>query len=209
MRTKIISIVCIISLLIFVLPVGANSDNPVGTITSFTISNSGTVEVIGYYDNTDWKETTILLIRGTDLTEGITAEDIMYIGQEPMGENNTFYYRFKIDRKFSQQPCTLAISGGALLTVTNVIPDILAVADVANNALRVGNDFYDIGHAAYTADNISHSIEEGGNIIYYKIGDMWFDMLDEEAIDVDFFVIQNAVAEETITHWEMNNYYHF
>ena len=212
MRSKLISIICITAMLIFaVFPNITVSGEPVGTITSFYITSSGTVEVTGYYDDTDWTETTILLVRGTAWTGNITAEDIMYIDQKPMGNNNTFYYRFKVDERFSSAPCVLAINGGELITAVSSIPDIqdLDAGDISNNALRVGNDFYDIGHSQYTPDNIAGSIERGGNIIYYQIGNMWFDVLDEAATGVEFLVSKNAVSAEDVSQWVVEEYYHY
>lgn len=210
MRSKILSVACMIVMLIFAAaPSVTVTAASTGTITSLTISDSGVFEIIGYYDDTDWTASALLLFKGTELSSDISSEDIMYINQEPLGNNNTFYYRFKVDERFSEQPYVLAINGGELISVTGTVPRILDVIDVANNALRVGDDFYDIGHVMYTPNNIADSIEYGGNVIYYKIGDMWFDVLDENATSAAYLVSSNATPEEEVSQWYMRKYHHF
>ena len=60
----------------------------------------------------------------------------------------------------------------------------------------------------FTPDNISASIERGGNTVHYKIDGKWFDMLDPKATDGSYFnSSENAVADEVWDAWEIDNFY--
>lgn len=182
-----------------------------GTFSKFYVDSTGTVEVSGYFEDTAQRDTTILM---TDIADIMTtdnpAEHIMYIDQQPMGNNNVFLYRFQLDEKWSNSPYVLKVNGGELIEMSGTLREIPSkIHNAANNALRVGNDIYDIGCPYYTPDNISASIERGGNKIYYKIGGLWFNMLDPLAVSTEYFKSENAVSEEEWDAWEIDTYYHY
>lgn len=181
-----------------------------GEITSFTVSVDGTAEVTGYFNAPEIPTATLLLVEGDDITNDLVDDQIIAIDQRQLGNNGSFYFRVRIRNEHSLKTVTLGIGGNGVLKKTITLPEIQGIiAAVSNNALRVGNDIYDIGHSAYTPDNISASIEEGGNTIYYKIGDMWFNMLSEDATSIEYFVTANAEPENTVKGWKIDCYYHF
>lgn len=183
-----------------------------GEIQRFYVDSSGTAELSGYFDNTEQNSTTMLLTTDADEATIFNApnENIMYIEQPELGNNGTFYMHFPIDEKFSTSNYVLRMNGGTLLTTSGTLREIPAgISKVADNAIRVGNDAYDIGCNGYTPNNISKSIERGGNKIYYKIGGKWFDMLNPKATSTAYFTDENAVPESEWDLWEIDTYYHY
>ncbi|MDY3030808.1 MAG: hypothetical protein SOS24_03480 [Clostridia bacterium] len=152
----------------------------------------------------------MLMTDGATLTSQNISDHIMYLDQQALGNNGVFYYRFQIDEKFSESPYELKVQGGTTLTQSGTLREIPSkIYNVADNAIRIGNDVYDIGCPKYTPDNISNSIAEGGNVIYYKIGGKWYDMLNENATSTAYFTAANAISEDEWDTWEIDNYYHY
>ena len=209
MRNRIYAIVTALCL---VLGIGVFADTT-GEITTMYVDSTGKAEIIGYFDNANAPYgAAMIMYDGTNLgnLSGDLTEHIMYIDQQPLGNNGTFYYHFQINEQFSQSPYVLKIQGGTMLTQTGTLREIPSkIYNVADNAIRIGNDVYDIGCPDYTPDKISTSIERGGNVIYYKIGGLWFDMLDPNATSSAYFTADNAVPEAEWDAWEIENYYQF
>lgn len=209
MKNKFISCLLLILIVLFAVPVQAAE----GVINSFYVDSTGTVEIIGYFDDTTQTDTT-LLMSNTELTADTSAEifreSVMYIDQQKKGNNGTFYFHFPLDEKWSESQYVLKMNGGELVTRSGTLRKIPSgIANISNNALRVGNDVYDIGCEGYTSDNIAESLAEGGNQVYYKIGGEWFDMLDEKAINTEYFSLENAVPQSEWDTWEIDTYYHY
>ncbi len=185
-----------------------------GDFTSFYVDSTGKTEIIGYFEDypLEVKQcgSTMLMTDGMTITSQNASDHIMYLDQQNLGNNGVFYYRFQIDEKFSESPYELKVQGGTLLTQTGTLREIPSkIYNIADNAIRIGNDVYDIGCPKYTPDNISNSIAEGGNVIYYKIGGRWYNMLNENATSTAYFVPANAVPESEWDMWEIDNYYHY
>lgn len=209
MRNKIFAIV---TALFMILGIGVFADTT-GEITTMYVDSTGKAEIIGYFDNANAPYgAAMIMYDGTDLgnLSGNVTNHIMYIDQRPLGNNGTFYYRFQINEQFSQSQYVLKLQGGTLISQEGTLREIPSkIYNVADNAIRIGNDVYDIGCPDYTPDKISMSIEQGGNVIYYKIGGLWFDMLDPNATSSAYFTADNAVPETEWDAWEIENYYQF
>lgn len=213
-RTKLAAALTAVFAIMFCIPmVYADTAETTGEIQRFYVDSTGTVELSGYFDNTDNTSTSMLLTTDADLdtmTDENIMDIIMYIEQPYLGNNGAFYMRFPLNEKFSESPYVLRMNGGTLLTQTGTLREIPSgIHNVSDNAIRVGNDVYDIGCKGYTPDNISRSIEIGGNIIYYKIGGNWYDMLNPDAVGAEYFTNANAVPEEEWDTWEIGAYYHY
>ncbi|MBQ7975416.1 MAG: hypothetical protein IJ300_06990 [Clostridia bacterium] len=184
-----------------------------GTVEEITISDTGEVELWGTVENyTDNTQVTILMSAGKFLGDDATDSNIMYIDQEAVGNNGVFYFDYQVQEQFVGQPYNIYIGSNAegfeLLTLEGTIPDLPnKVYQVNNNAIRIGRDAYDLDCLDYTPDNISKSIEEGGNIICYKIGGLWFDLLNENATSWEYFAAENALDEAVWSQWYIRNYY--
>ncbi len=201
MKNKFISCLILILIILFAVPVQAAT----GTITIFTVNDSGFMEVSGYFEDTTYKDCTILMTN-TDDFQNLKSENIAYINQEPLGNNGVFYFDNVLQERFSGDEYVLKVNGGTLITTSGKLPDY-QYSIYSNNAVRIGNDIYDIGCKEYTPDNISKSIAEGGNVVIYKIGGMWFDLMKPDATSTAYFTEQNALTNEEISGWEINKYY--
>lgn len=216
-RTKLIIALTLAFMVVFCVPyvfgVYAGETEVTGEIQRFYVDSTGTVELIGYFDNTNNTSTSMLLTTDADLNtmnNDNIMDIIMYIDQPYLGNNGTFYMHFPLNEKFSESSYVLRMNGGTLLTQTGTLREIPSgINNVSNNALRVGNDIYDVGCMQYTPENISKSIERGGNKVYYKIGDNWFNVLDENAVSTSYFTKDNAIPEAEWDTWEIDTYYHF
>lgn len=211
MKNKNIIIIAFVTLLCMLISIPVHAAS--GKIQSFKVSGTtGTAEVYGYFDDTPLPCSTILMTNchPSKLTSGDVSDNVMYINQENLGNNGVFYYRYQIDEKFSESDYILNINGGELLTLEGELPIIpLQIDMVANNAIRVGNDIYDLGHGDYTPENVASSITRGGNVVYYKIGDNWYNMLSEDATGPEYFTEENAIPDEEVDKWIIDTYYHF
>lgn len=208
MRNKIISVFVLVICMICCTTVYAAE----GTITDFYVDSTGKAEIIGYFDDTDRECTTMMMYDASNPYEweSDATSHIMYVNQLPMGNNGTFYYHFQIKEKFSKSSYVLKINGGELISDAGTLREIPSkIHNVSDNAMRIGNDIYDIGCPAYTPDNIAASLARGGNRIYYKISGAWFDMLDPAATGTSYFTIDNAIDPAEWDAWVIDNYYQY
>lgn len=207
-RNKIISLLLICMTLIFTCSKVAAA-TPKGKITSFNVNNLGVAEIMGYVESDKTEQMTILM---TTDENTFTNDTIMYINQFETGNNGTFYLSFAINEKFTQSPYFLfvgsSVEGFTPLKLNGILPTIpFEIEGVANNALRVGRDIYDIGCDEYTPDNIVKSLKNGGNVIYFKLGDNWYDLLNENITSNEYFNDGNITPKAEIKKWNIDNYY--
>lgn len=92
-------------------------------------------------------------------------------------------------------PSVYELASSGVGTLFDMIPD---------NSIRAGNDIYDLNGSNYTADKILDSRQkaDGKLVIWYKINGYWFDLLDEDYKDSDYFVKANAVPQSEVDKWE-------
>jgi hypothetical protein len=80
--------------------------------------------------------------------------------------------------------------------------------DVANNSLIVGADVYELHSAeGYTRENILKSMGETGTSLYFKFGDLWFDLKAHTINSLKDLVEENAVDEEIFKSWVLRYWY--
>ena len=184
--------------------------NPQTYIKTFTISETGKCEVYGYIKNTtQGDQITILLTLGTEAdVKSLTSENanskIAYINQITAGNNHSFLFKFNVRDEFIGKTLTVGIgndSNAPVVRQTYTPPksgDKFTLNTIANNDVIYGRDVYALDSSWLTARNVADSIVYGGNKIYYKIGNNWYDLLDKNATDSSFLVEENAMSESTI-----------
>jgi len=202
----LLTIIVILVLGFGIIYVDANDANK---ILSVDINGLGYAEVIGYVPEKGC-EVTFLMLSGDG--SDIQTEDIIYIDQITSGNNGTYLFQFKIPERFSNMEYTLIINSnskqGVLKKASGTLPVIPAkIYGISNNALIVGNDAYDIGCAMCTPDNIANSLVTGGNKVYFKYGDNWYDLLDVDATTNAYLTEANAIPEDVYSYWVIDNYY--
>jgi uncharacterized repeat protein (TIGR02543 family) len=90
------------------------------------------------------------------------------------------------------------------------IPALAAtVDDVGSNSLRVGADVYDLSADHYTYDKVLDSLRYGGSHYYFKFGDYWYDLLDDEKINTleDLQDPSKAVPSDEVLAWNLRIWY--
>lgn len=212
MKNKTISAL-LLSLLVWCIPTGTTARDEGGAVKSFTCDDSGYCEIIGYTDDASENWITLILadIPPAELSGNCTGH-VMHIWQEnnAIGNNGTFYLRFSIDPKWSGSDYYLNLNAGGDIgryagTIGEISTDLERVPD---NCLRVGNDIYSLTSDYYTPDDVSGSLADGGNHVYYKIGGYWFNVLDEDATSAAYFTLNNAVGMDAWQAWDIENYYY-
>ena len=83
------------------------------------------------------------------------------------------------------------------------------VNDVGDNSMRVGFDVYDLTESnAYTYENVLDSLRRGGSQYYFKIGESWYDLLDDDIRTYED--LQNpdkALPPEIVRTWKLERWY--
>lgn len=217
----LISVLMLVS--VFTFPVSAASTARI-VIQTCTISETGAVEVYGYIANTtnDSHEVTFLLLEGdkwstainniTKVKDGFT--NIAYIDQKTTGNNQSFLFKCQVNEKFLGKNLVLGMNSNAdtdmfNATLTSDIKKVnnFSLMSIANNDVIYGLDAYTLTSKNLTARNVADSIVYGGNKIYYKIGNNWYDLLDEKATDNSYLVEKNKVDFSAMEKLNLRYYY--
>lgn len=195
-----------------------SADEPEITIISAEIDNDGDFEVIGQVEGVAVGTQVSFLMcpedawdkTGYPIQSKLNADYIAYIDQVGTGNNGTFIVQGQVAEKWKNQ--TLRFAGassyGGYYTQTMSVPEMsYGIEIIANNSVIYGRDAYLVTGAFYNADNIATSIKEGGNRIYYKLGDKWYDLLDPDALDNSFLVSKNAISDSKVEECKPRYYY--
>lgn len=219
MKKRIIAFVCAVALLVVAYPTTYGSAvEPEITIISAEIDNTGTFEVIGQVENVEVGTQVSFLMCSKDawnttghiIESKLKADSIAYIDQVGTGNNGTFVVKGQVAEKWQNQ--TLRFAGassyGGYYTQTMSVPAMTNdINIIENNSVIYGRDAYLVTGAFYNADNIATSIKEGGNRIYYKLGNKWYDLLDPDALDNSFLVSENAISDSKVEECKPRYYY--
>lgn len=219
MKKRIIAFVFVVVLLAAAYSTTyVNAVEPEITIISAEIDRSGTFEVIGRVEGVAVGAQVSFIMCSEDAWDAtghiieskFKTDYIAYIDQVGTGNNGAFIVQGQLDKKWENQ--TLRFAGassyGGYYTQIISVPEISDGIDIIeNNSVIYGRDAYLVTGAFYSADNIATSIKEGGNRIYYKLGDKWYDLLDPDALDNSFLVSQNAMSNSKVEECKPRYYY--
>lgn len=186
-------------------------------IDSVTAKKTGYCEIVGHYTNVPIKTQITCIVGSENLFDDYTIieknfnmDNLVYIDQVSTGNNGTFLIQFVVDKKWSEK--TLVVKGGTSYgdnyTTTIQLPELPpGIEIVNNNSVLYGRDAYYVPGTFYTPDNIADSIAYGGNNVYFKIGDLWYNLMDEGAVDNSFLVKANATPDDSIVALNPRYYY--
>jgi len=193
-KYKLLSII-LAFVLVFTLSVPTAHAAPSITVTTLTVDMSGVGKIIGYIQEAP---------EDTEVTLFITCgSDIVYIDQITAGNNGSFLFKIKIDAKYSEKNIDINIgsnSGASAYRTVYKLPYMPpGFEHIDNNSVIYGHDAY-TANSIYLADSltVTDSIIHGGNIIYFKIGDRWYDLMNPKATSSAFFVPENATPNATV-----------
>ena len=201
MKRMLCSVMLLICMAAVHLPVLAEET---AVITHFDISPSGVAEICGYVSEKG-EQVAILMTTGDGT---VVTPETVYIDQIEAGTNGAFILEFIVPEKWAGGEYTIGV-GGQNVSATRqrgalgALPAMIYRVD--DNSLRVGADIYCFGR--FTSERAADSLAYGGNTVFYKIGGMWFDLMDEEAVSSAYLAIENAVPEEEYASWEIRTYY--
>ena len=192
-KYRILSII-LVFVLVFSFSVPVVHADPSIVVTSITVDVAGSAKVIGY-------------ISGAPAESQVTffmnyGDEIVYIDQIATGNNGAFLFVFHIDAKYSEKTVTYAIgsdTGAKAYQAEYTMPFMPpGFKHIENNSVIYGKDAYTVDSIYFCTEYITESIVYGGNIIYFKIGDKWYNLLNSKATSSDFLVSANASADDTV-----------
>lgn len=210
---KIICILLSLLLTIVCMPTAMTAENTI-IIDSVVIEESGFCEVIGHLSNNAEDAQVTIIARTADAVENsedVTIENTIYIDQVTTGNNGTFLMEFKVGIRFSEADAVFIFGSdentGSVQYACS-IPELTAEFEsIENNSVLYGNDIYGINSTYLNAEYVVQSIIQGGNIIYFKIGDAWYDLLNKDATSSEYLIPENAAENETVKEFATGMYY--
>ena len=187
-------------------------------LETLIVTETGYVEVYGYIEGVNKADVQVsfLLIEGTNwntLNSSNASNVIAYIDQQGTSNNGSFLFKCQLNERYLGKTLTLGMnhSGGDSTTLLketiNPEDDGVLLRNIANNDVIYGLDAYQLTSPQLTARNVADSLTYGGNKIYYKLGNNWYDLLDERATDNSFLVSSNKTAFTTMQTLDLRYYY--
>lgn len=178
-------------------------------ISSITVDNMGFATVIGNVTNADANTQVTFLAMNTESFE--TTDKVLGVGQVTVGNNGTFLFEFCIAYKFANQKAYFRFGTDANAEtvvkeyrIGDIIPDINGVS---SGSVIYGADAYMPDSVYLTGEYVTDSIINGGNVIYYKLGDKYYNLLDENATSNAYLVAANAMTYAEIQKIKLRYYY--
>lgn len=204
-----------IILVMVLCPITIHSADNAVVIDSAEVNGLGICEVIGHIDGApEGTQIAILVtLSGTDIQspEDLTIDNLIWIDQLTLGNNGTFLTEFLVGRRYANQKIDIRIGesfAGTTVTQTVTVPKLEPNAySVGSNSILYGADIYDAKSSHLTVENVTDSIVSGGNIIYYKLGDNWYNLLEPDATSSAYLVPENAVDTEIVNAMPLRYYY--
>lgn len=120
---------------------------------------------------------------------------LMHIDQVSTGNNGTFLIEFGVDQKWSNTKgriifgCSYGINAWDDFNIPELPPGLEVVS---NNSVLYGRDVFYVNGYGHTPDNIATAIRDGGNNVYFYLGNYWYNLMDPAATDNSFLVSSNA-----------------
>lgn len=163
-------------------------------VTSINVDVAGSAKITGYIPGAPAKsQVTFLMQHGNE---------IVYINQIECGNNGAFLFEFHVDAKYSEKTVTYGIGSdtGATSYRTEYKMPFMppGFKHIENNSVIYGKDAYTTDSIYFCTEYITDSILYGGNSIYFKLGNRWYNLLNSKATSSDFLVSANASADDTV-----------
>ena len=204
MRKNLLCAIVAIAILIVPTGTGASANNPEIVLGSIYSDQTGYMRVVGHITAYEAKSQVTFLA----LAPG---DEIAYINQIQIGNNGTFLFECSFPSKYSEDTITIRIgsnTGANVFSTTHTLSTIPpGIENVENNSVLYGCDVYTLDSIYLASDYVYNSIFSGGNRIYYKIGDLWYNLMDSRATSAAFLVPENAVPFSEVQAIKLGTYY--
>ena len=178
-------------------------------ITTLEVDSAGNATVIGYIPTATAATQVTCLVMDSETLQ--TSDQIAWIDQMTVGYNGAFMTRFYIPDRFSGKTLYFRFGSDAgtdTITEKYELGTIQpGIENITNGSVIYGNDAYMCDSTQLTAENVADSIVHGGNKIYFKIGNRWYDLLDTEATSNEYLKAENAMSDTEVQKISIRYYY--
>ena len=178
-------------------------------LTTLEVDETGLTTAIGYIPTAeDGAQVTCLAM---DTETFSTAEHIMWVDQMTVGNNGTFMTRFHVPSRFSNS--TMYIRFGSNtdaepITETLKIGELpTGVNNIVNGSVIYGNDAYMADSVYFNAQYVTDSIATGGNVIYFKVGNRIYNLMNPAATSNNYLIADNAMTADEVSEIKLRYYY--
>lgn len=145
-------------------------------------------------------------------------DDIVMIDQsDNVGSTGEFLFKFNIPSSLSLKMINIALGtndskitdGGLYGDFLKIeVPNIsLKLSEIKNQSVRIGNDIYAIDSNYYKRDRIVASLKKGNNVMWYKVGNYWYNLLDENCLSNEYFKSKNSLTDSVLEKFMFGVYY--
>lgn len=208
---KTLLILISIALILGFTPHTAFAEGVEVNITSISTDCTGHTEIIGYVSGEDAGSITCLVYEDKYNKE-IRDDNIVYIDQVRTGNNNVFMISFNLSFDYTGKELNYKFGnsfGAATKEYTYKVPrfEFTGLDDIPNNSAIYGRDAYSLKSTFLKGEYVLDSIGTGGNVIYYKVGDNWYNLLDKDARSNEFLKPENAASKEEIDNIDLRYFY--
>lgn len=174
-------------------------------ISTLTVDNTGLATVIGNVTNAGANtQVTCLAMTSEDLE---STDKIFGIDQVTVGNNGTSLIKFRIPYRFANQSFGTDADADTVLKTYQIGDLPPNVHNISNGSVIYGADAYTPDSVYLTGTYVADSIVNGGNVIYYKLGDKYYDLLDENATSNAYLVAGNEMASAEVNKIKLRYYY--
>lgn len=145
-------------------------------------------------------------------------DDIIMIDQtDNVGSTGEFLFTFSIPSEMSFKTLHILMGtndsnitdggiNGATLKVE--VPNIsIKLTEIKNQSVRIGNDIYALDSNYYTRDRVVASLKKGNNVIWYKVGNYWYNLLDEDCLSNEYLKSSNSLKDTILSKFSFGVYY--
>lgn len=200
---------------ILVIPVSVSSEEQSApkvaaiVITTLEVDSAGNATVIGYIPTATAATQVTCLVMDSETLQ--TSDQIAWIDQMKVGYNGTFLTQFYIPDRFSGKTLYFRFGSDAdteTITEKYELGTILpGIENITNGSVIYGSDAYMCDSGYLNAENVADSIVHGGNKIYFKIGNRWYDLLDTGATSNEYLKAENAMSDTDVQKISIRYYY--
>ena len=209
-------IFCILLSLVLIVSfsVTVSSAQNIVVIDDIIAQDNGLCEVIGHLSNNEVGAEVSFVMQTAESyykSKSLDTANVVYLDQVTTGNNGTFLLQFRLPERFSGIDAVIRMGSTADTSpfiYRYKIPSFcIDFENIENNSVLYGNDAYTMDSEYLTSEYVVQSIVKGGNIIFFKLGDNWYDLLNESATSSAYLNEKNAANNNDVKKYSTGMYY--
>lgn len=145
-------------------------------------------------------------------------DDVVMIDQtDNIGSTGEYLFTFAVPSKLAFKTIHIImgtndskITDGGIngKTLKVEVPNIkLKLTEIKNQSVRIGNDIYALDSNYYTRERVVASLKKGNNVIWYKVGNYWYNLLDENCLSNEYLKSSNSLKNSILEKFMFGVYY--